>query len=220
MFPVSEQTPSSLRLGVILAGGKSLRFGSPKHLARVGGTQLVERAAEALQRAGARPVLITAPDGPDMSHLLPIRSDDPPGLGPIGGLHTGLTWARELGLRGTLCVACDLPFLSPALLRRLAELGERARDLVVAPESRGPLGVEPLCAWYPAAAGAEIERHLDREDRSLAALLDRLVVQRLPLAEVEAIGNPETLFMNVNTPADRLVAEAVDPKEGARNGGR
>lgn len=218
MFQVTEQTHSSLRLGAILAGGKSLRFGSPKQLARVGGTQLVERAADALRRAGARPVLVTAPDGPDMSHVLPCRSDVRPGLGPLGGLHTGLTWARELGLRGTLCVACDLPFLSPTLLRQLAEIGESTPDVVVAPESRGPLGIEPLCAWYPAAAAREIERRMDSDERSLADLLGSLPVQRIPLAEVEAIGDPVTLFHNVNTPADRAAAEAMNPEGGTRNG--
>jgi molybdenum cofactor guanylyltransferase len=216
----TEPTPSYLRLGVILAGGKSLRFGSPKPLARVGGTQLVERAADALRRAGARPVLITAPNGPDLRHVLPCRSDDRPGLGPIGGLHTGLSWARELGLRGMLCVACDLPFLSPVLLTRLAEIGERTTDTVIAPESRGPLGIEPLCAWYPTTALTEVERRLDGTGGALADLFASLRVQRFPLTEVEAIGDPAALFLNVNTAEDRAAAEAMAATGDASNGSR
>jgi molybdenum cofactor guanylyltransferase len=211
--------PANLRLGAILAGGRSRRFGSPKLLARVGGTRLIERVAEALRQAGARPVLITAAHATDLSHLLPCRADDTPGLGPLGGLHTAVSWARELGLRGTLCVAGDLPFLSPALLRRLAEIGEGGGDVVVAPSSSGPLGVEPLCAWYPASAVAEIELRLASDDRSLEGLLSVLPIHRLAADEVDRLGDASTLFHNVNTPADAEAAEVIIARQEGRNAG-
>lgn len=201
--------PSSLRLGAILAGGESRRFGSPKQLATVGGTRLVERVANAVARAGARPVLITGPGAPDLSHLLPCRSDARPGLGPVGGVHTALIWARELGVKGALCVACDLPFLPPPLLRRIAEIGESTSDVVVVPESSGPREVEPLCAWYPASAAQHVDSWLQSGHRSAAGLLATLELMRLPLREVLAFGDPAEIFLNVNTPADGERAAAL-----------
>jgi len=212
--------PGSLRLGVILAGGQSRRFGSPKALAMIGGVTLVERVARPLMQAGARPVLITGPHLPDLSHLLPCRSDLRPGLGPLSGLHTALVWARELGLSGTLCVACDMPFLSAGLLRRIAELGEASHDTVIVPESGGPRGIEPLCAWYPASAARVVLRQLESEVRTMAALLAQIRFQVLPLAEVAAFGDPARLFYNVNTveDRDRFGPAMLDAEEGNGRG--
>lgn len=210
MLHFSAPEPSSiLRVGAILAGGRSRRFGSPKQVASIGGVRLVERVAAAVRSASATPVAIVAADSPDLSHLLPCRSDLHPGRGPLGGVHTALLWARELGLRGLLCVACDLPFLPPALLRRLMELGEERGDRAVVPESAGPLGIEPLCAWYPTAAIAEITRRESSGDLSLAGMLEVLDVRRVPLRDLTDIGDPARVFLNVNTPQERSAAEAM-----------
>lgn len=211
---------SSLRLGAILGGGRSRRFGSPKVLAVVGGVPLVERLAKRVREAGASAVLITAPHLPDLSHILPCRQDLRPGLGPLSGLHTALLWSRELGLSGTLCVACDLPLLPSALLRSIAEVGERTPDTVIAPESSGPLGLEPLCAWYPASAACEVEKRLDADERSMSDLLSRLDVQTIPLTELATFGDPATLFLNVNTEADadRAGTLTLDAEEGNGRG--
>ena len=195
--------PSALRLGAVLAGGQSRRFGSPKQLAELDGARLIESVARAVRAAGAHAVAITAPDLPDLSHLLPCRVDVHPGRGPLGGVHTAVVWARELGLTGTLCVACDTPFIPATLLRKIAEIGEAFPGSVVAAETADPRGLEPLCAWYPTAAIQEIEARLAETRLSLASLLEALPVRRIPLDEVRTHGNPEKSFFNINTPADR-----------------
>lgn len=209
---------SSLRLGAILAGGRSRRFGSPKVLAKVAGVPLVERIAIRVRQAGASAVLITGPHLPDLSHILPCRQDLKPGLGPLSGLHTALVWARELGLSGTLCVACDLPLLPSALLRSIAELGERTPDTVIAPQSSGPLGVEPLCAWYPTSAIRTVEQQLDAGQRAMSELLGQLAVQTIPLPELARYGDPSTLFLNVNTTDDATRAESLTLEAEEGNG--
>lgn len=220
MLHLPRQEPTStLRVGAILAGGRSLRFGSPKQLATVGGEQLVERVARSVRAAGITAVAITAADGPDLSHLLPCRVDGISGMGPLGGLHTALLWGRELGLRGVLCVGCDLPFLAPALLRRLVHLGESLLSAVVAPESRGPHGLEPLCAWYPTSTIDEVARRLEAGALSLSDLLAALEVRRLPVSELMEFGDPERIFHNVNTPAEGAAAEAMLAGEERRDGG-
>lgn len=203
MLHAFDGSSSTLRLGAILAGGRSRRFGSPKPFAELGGSLMVDRVATAVRGSGAHAVLISGPGVPDMRHLLPCREDARPGLGPLGGLETALEWAGELGLGGALCVACDTPFLVPALLRAMAERGEGARGRIVAPESEGPLGVEPLCAWYPVAALPEIRDRLHSHRLALAALLEAIPVDRIPIEEVRAHGDPGKIFLNINTVADR-----------------
>jgi len=52
-----------------------------------------------------------------------IRRDLQPGNGPLGGIHTGL---KTSGAEAEVFLACDMPFISPDLLRELlARLGPR-----------------------------------------------------------------------------------------------
>ena len=217
MLHTFDDSSSTLRLGAILSGGRSRRFGSPKALAELDGSLMVERVATAVRGSGAHAVLISGSGVPDMRHLLPCREDSRPGLGPLGGLETALDWAGELGLSGALCVACDTPFLAPALLRAVAERGEAGSGRVVAPESGGPLGVEPLCAWYPVQALPVIRDHLDSLRLGLAELLEALPVDRVALEDVRAHGDPARIFLNINTVADRdRAAEIVARERGTR----
>lgn len=192
--------------GAILAGGASRRFGAPKALASVGGRRIVERVRDALAEVAGEAVLIANEprlfDGVGME----LRGDAVAGVGPLGGIVTALRWAMERGHAGALCVACDMPFASAALLRTIAA---RAGDAVVVPESRGRRGVEPLCAWYPAACLPAAERLMAGGSWALHELLGAVPSVRIPLAEVERCGDPGILFLNVNTPADHELAERI-----------
>jgi molybdopterin-guanine dinucleotide biosynthesis protein A len=207
-------------LGVIVAGGGSTRFGSPKGLATVGGVPLLERVRRALSAVTAEVVLVANDPAPYADFGLPTRPDRRSGAGALGGLHTAASWAAEAGHAGALCVACDMPFVTAGLLRRLVERAG-AGDAVV-PESRGPRGVEPLCAWYGTAVLPAMEAALDRGDHRVIGFYDDVRIVRLPLAEVRTWGEPEVLFMNVNTPSELAAAEALwrnAPRDGGAAGG-
>jgi len=101
-----------------------------------------------------------------------------------------------------LLVACDLPFLTPALVRSVVDaLGVHA---ALAPARRGG-GVEPLCAAYRVEVLEAVERRLALEDRSLHALFRDVGGHVLPVA-AEGIADP---FLNVNTPDELGRAEAA-----------
>lgn len=196
-------------LGAILAGGASRRFGSPKALARVGGRMIVERVRGALAEVVDEVVVIANEPAIFADLGLPTRPDDVAGLGALGGIVTALRWAREEGRPGALCVACDMPFVAPALLRTLLDRADGAADAVV-PESRGRRGMEPLCAWYSVHALGAAEAMAASEERALHVFVDRVRTKRIPLAEVERVGDPEVLFLNVNTLEDHRRAMELD----------
>lgn len=216
--PAARTTAPSqyhLSLGAILAGGASRRFGSPKALAVVEGRPIIERVRDAMARVLPRVVLIANDPVPFAKLGLPIRPDDVPGLGALGGIRTALEWAREEHRPGALCVACDMPFLAPELLRLLLERAEGTGADAVAPESRGPRGVEPLCAWYSTACLDAIHEIAAEGRGAVAGILERVRTERIPLAEVERAGDPDVLFFNVNTSHDhsravRMAAEGAD----------
>jgi molybdopterin-guanine dinucleotide biosynthesis protein A len=190
--------------GVILAGGAASRYGGlPKGLERVGGRRIIDRVAEAL--ADVTDDLLLVANGPDAADWLPgVRTgaDIVPNAGGLGGIHASLLHARA----PVLVVAWDMPFVPPGLLARLRELGDSA-DVAV-PESGSRRGVEPLCAFYAPSCLPAIDRSLARNDLRVVGFHSSVRVARLPAVEVAAFGDPELLFMNVNTPDDLGVAEA------------
>lgn len=154
----------------IFVGGRSSRMGRPKGLlaAPSGSERLVERLARLGREVGLEPVLVgEAAPYEAVLPSLPRIGDDPAGIGPLGGLR-GLMRARPVAV----VVACDMPAVDAALLRRLAS----ARG-VVAP--RGERW-EPLCARYEAAlVSPAIEAALQDGEHSLQALLDRVGARAL-----------------------------------------
>jgi len=192
-------------LGAILAGGASRRFGSPKAVAEVHGRRIIERVRGVLAEAVDEMVLITNEPNLFAGIALPVRGDREPGLGPLAGVESALLRASERGAGGALCVSCDMPFLSAALLREIAARGGEARAVV--PESGR--GIEPLCAWYPVGARGQVTRLLASDDRSLRALLESIETVRMPVDEVRRFGDPEVVFFNVNTPGDLARAERI-----------
>jgi molybdenum cofactor guanylyltransferase len=190
--------------GVVLAGGAASRYGGlPKGLERVGGRRIIDRVADAL-RAVSDDLLLVANDPSAAGWLPGVRhaGDVLPGEGSLGGIHAALVHASS----PVLVVAWDMPFVPPALLTRLRELGQTADAAV--PESGSRRGVEPLCAWYAPACVPAIERSLAAQNRRVVAFFDAVRVARLPADQVAAFGDPEWIFMNVNTPDELVRAEA------------
>jgi molybdopterin-guanine dinucleotide biosynthesis protein A len=192
--------------GAVLAGGAARRYGGqPKGLVELGGRRILDRVVDALVAVtGTRPLLVAnAPDGAAWRPDLETVRDARPDCGSLGGIYTAVV----SGTGPVLCVAWDMPFVTAALLGALVE-GAAGCDVFL-PESDGRRGVEPLCAVYGPACGPAIERQLARGDLRAIGFHDEVKVGTLPLERVRALGDPEMLFFNVNTPADLVRAEAA-----------
>ncbi len=195
-------------LGVIMAGGGNRRYdGRPKALESVGGVRIADRVIAALREATAHVVMVTNDPDTFAGLGLQMRPDLRPGIGALGGIHTAVCWAEEAKCRAALVVACDMPFVPGGLLRRLADAA--GPGLVVAPASPSRRGLEPLCASYGVGCRPAIEAALARGDRHVTAFFDEVTVRTLPKDEVAAFGDPELIFLNVNTPQDKQRAEAI-----------
>jgi molybdopterin-guanine dinucleotide biosynthesis protein A len=192
--------------GAILAGGGATRFGGkPKGLEVVGGERILDRLVRVMTAAFDGPPLLVAnaPEAPEWRPGLRVVPDVRPGVGSLGGIYTAVVEAPA----PVVCVAWDMPFVSEALLRRLAD-GLREHDAFL-PESGGRRGVEPLCAAYGPACREAIAHSLDEGDLRAIAFHQRVRVGVLPLSEVGRFGDPERLFFNVNTADDLALTDAM-----------
>lgn len=189
--------------GVILAGGAASRFhGEPKGLERVGGVRIIDRVATALREATDRLLLVANdPRAADWLPGVPLAADRLTGQGSLGGIHGALVAAGG----SAIIVAWDMPFVPASLLRALRDAAGGA-DAVV-PESGSKRGLEPLCAWYGPGCIAPIEKRLAADDRRVIGFYEDVRLVRLPHSEVSRHGDPERIFMNVNTPDELEIAE-------------
>ena len=198
---------------MILAGGRATRYGGvPKGLERVGTRRIIDSVADALAESTDGLLLIA--NDPEADAWLPgvrCARDLRPDEGSLGGLHAALAHAGT----AVLVVAWDMPFVPASLLTELRSLGA-GHDAAV-PESGSRRGLEPLCAFYGPACLEAIERRLDAGDRRVIAFYEDISLARLPAERVARHGDPELLFLNVNSPDDLAFAERHAP--AAHGGG-
>lgn len=190
--------------GAVLAGGANARFGgAPKGLEIIDGRRVVDRVLDALAGVVDERFLITNdPAVRESVREVVSYADARPERGSLVGLHGALSHSRA----AALVVAWDMPFVSSLLLAHLRSIGEGAGAAAIPVGVAGP---EPLCAYYPRATLAHVERQLDAGDLRLSRLVATLDAPVLvPLEEVARFGPPELLFANVNTPADLAAARA------------
>lgn len=141
--------------GLVLAGGASSRMGRDKALLEYHGRPQVDWAVELLSRHCSKVFLSVRPGqsrGLAQGRHPEIR-DAHAGIGPIAGIAAAQAAHPEAAW---LVLACDLPFVSEAALRRL--VSARGADPVVAFRSSRDGLPEPLCAIYePSTRQAVLE---------------------------------------------------------------
>lgn len=171
--------------GVLLVGGRSRRFGSPKELARYGGETFAERAWRLLGEACDERFAVGG------AEPLPFETieDATLGGGPLAGIVAGLRAAQH---ETAVVVPVDTPLLTTAALHALADA---CRDVAICQSS-------PLPCAVARRVLPQLEDALTRGDLAL-----RAVFERLDTAVVEL---DERLLANVNEPADlqRLLESA------------
>jgi len=190
---------------IILAGGRSTRFGRDKAGELLRGRSLLQRVADRLDGLADEYVVVTAAGQqlPPVFASRPINvvEDRFPGAGPLGGLYTGLS---SMTATRAIVVACDMPLLKPSLLRLLLRLLP-GHDAVV-PSNGLP---EPLCAVYAASCLPAIEAQIEAASYKLTGFFDSVDVRFVEASEWQRIDPEGVSFLNVNTEEDLRRAEQL-----------
>jgi molybdenum cofactor guanylyltransferase len=169
----------------ILAGGLSTRMGRDKTRLRIGGRTMLTRVRQCARTALNLPSRI-------------IRKDAVARCGPLGGVVTALRTSRA---EAVLFLACDMPLVTPLLLRRLVRASRAGRSAAFTTH-RGRAG-------FPFIVGAKslpiVEQQIAAGEFSLQSLARKLRARRMP---VSAASNE---LLNVNTPAEAKRLRALTP---------
>ncbi|MCF6290447.1 MAG: molybdenum cofactor guanylyltransferase [Desulfobacterales bacterium] len=197
--------------GVILAGGRSSRFGRNKALAELSGRPLIEQVAATLCPLFPSCLVVTDTPGQYRFLDLPMINDVFPDKGPLAGIHAALEASGE---ERVFIAACDMPFLAPELVRYLCKLSRESDSLAVVPRlSRGP---EPLCAVYHRDAAGLFAHRLGRDLGSVADALARIQVRWVAEAELLSVVPDLKSFVNLNYPGELDAVQGPGPDKKTR----
>jgi molybdenum cofactor guanylyltransferase len=190
--------------GIVLAGGRSSRFGSDKLAAAIDGRPLLDLAIEGLAAVSDEVLVVV---GPGDDRVLPSstaalrRVVDPERHGgPLVGLLAGLEVADQPIV---VLAGGDMPSLSPAVLGAMIRTllaSEPGTDAIIL-ASRGDR--PPLPAVLRTGAATDVARRLVGDgERRLRSLFERLPTRALDEAEWRPLDPDGATLRDIDRPAD------------------
>ena len=180
-------------------------MGQDKRNLMISGTSLFNHGLHVLESVFSEIIIVFATMSQvvdTMSHR--VVTDLIPDKGSAGGLYTGLTYASN---PQAFAVACDMPFLNPAVIRKVCQLSD-SQDVTMVKLSNG---LHPMHSVYskqciPVLRDMINAGHLRIQD---LLLQKDLKTKLLGPEAVQEIDPQFKSFLNVNTPADFEIAERL-----------
>jgi CTP:molybdopterin cytidylyltransferase MocA len=185
---------------IVLAAGRSSRFGRPKALAAIGGTTFITQILRTLAAAGVSEiVVVTRPADAAMEqevaasgHVARIVVNLEPSRGQLSSLLAGLDAIDRPENGGAIVLLVDMPLVSASAIRRVIAAAQSSSAPIVRAVHAGRHG-------HPVVFKRETFEALRRADPAVGA---KAVVHAMQVEDVEI--------------ADRGVVEDVDTPEDYR----
>lgn len=180
--------------GIVLGGGQSKRMGQDKAQMPFAGETMLARVVRLVGEVADEVIVVTRHEGAPFLGL-PVRivHDSVEHQGPLAGIAAGLAASvSEL----SLVVACDMPLIRPAVLRRLVDVLGDADICVAVVDGQA----SPLCAVYRAGVAGVAQDLLAGGERRVMALLDRVQTKRVEAAMFRDLDPDLDSFVSCNTP--------------------
>jgi len=189
-------TTSSLSV-VILAGGRSSRFGRDKLAEPIDGRPLLTRAIDAVRPLATEILVVTSPEAaPVVAGDVRIVHDTVAFEGPLVGARAGIFAASESVV---LLVAGDMPDLVPAVLGSMVVV--LGSDDAVVLEHDGRARALPMVVRRDPALAA-IDRLVVQGERRLRALIDALRTRTIAESTWRTLDPDGDTLRDIDTEAD------------------
>ncbi len=176
----------------LLSGGKSSRMGEDKGLKSLSGKPMITYLLDTLRQLDIEPVIIAHHPG-YKSFGLTVIPDKIKDKGPLGGIYTALSHARET----VLIISADTPFVEPRAIEYL--IRHHIADRINVLDYKGK--IQPLCGLYPFQLLPKIESNLIANKLKM---MDFLAEHN---ANILSIPFESSGFRNINTPEEWSKAE-------------
>lgn len=199
--------------GIILAGGRSTRMGTPKALLEWHGSTLVQLAAETVTATVTGPVIVMRARGQFLPPLpAATRVLDDRGTGPLNAIEVGMAALDGHADRAIVC-AVDAPFLTSTFLDTLLEALTADADVAV-PFVQGRR--HPIPAAFRLTVRPSVTRLVADGEQSVRALIDGCRCVDVSEDRLRAVDPTLASLRNLNTPDDYEAARSESLVTGAR----
>jgi molybdopterin-guanine dinucleotide biosynthesis protein A len=201
MENVQEAVIDMKRFGsaIILAGGKSTRMGFDKQLLRLRERSLIEGLIRRLGGSFDETIVVT--NRPELYIGLAdkITGDIIPDMGPLSGIHAGLSAASS---EYSFVIACDMPQLNTKYIDYMMELLNKNESMACITKFGD--WIEPFNAFYSKALIDHIESFLMGGGKAVHRLLMNHNVEYIPEEVARGFSPDWGMFFNLNTREDLL----------------
>ena len=211
-MPAKNSTRAPLGAAV-LAGGQSRRMGTDKALLPLvpGGQPMLGVVLERISSVADDMIVVADEQARYAAFGVRVVPDLSRQVGALGGIQAAIAWSAH---EHCLVVACDMPFLSLPLLRRMAD-EPRDYDVLVPllpGESRqrdDGLVYQTLHAIYSKRCLPFIEKRIAEGRKQVVAFFEDVRVRTLDVVEISRWDPDLWSFFNANTPEAMLIAARV-----------
>lgn len=183
---------------VILAGGLSQRMGFDKQKLRVHDQALIKRQILILNKHFDH-IIVISNNELSLSYEdlrgVEVYKDILKGMGPLGGIHAGLTYSLNDMI---YVLACDMPNINEDYISYLSDQKDGYQAVV----SQFGQWIEPFHGFYHKSLIKPIERYLIKGKRSIFDLLKHQNTCYIPEEIVRNFTPDWDLFFNYNTRDD------------------
>ncbi len=180
--------------GIILAGGKNSRISMTKALIQMGDQTIIGRTVHLFQKLFDEVIIVTNQFENYFDLDTKLTKDLIPETGPLGGLYSGLMHSSS---DYCFVVACDMPFIDPAIILHLQNFTYAGIYDVIIPELKG--FIEPLYAFYSKRCISSIFDHINQQDFKIRSFYSCVKVKEVSCYKFQSI---ERAFFNINTRED------------------
>ncbi|MBI5324993.1 MAG: molybdenum cofactor guanylyltransferase [Ignavibacteriae bacterium] len=193
--------------GIILAGGKSTRMGQDKSFLKFGYHTVIEHDAELMKSIFHDVIIIT--NEPDKYKILGFKcyEDIFKGIGPLGGIHSGLTNSEnELNF----VISCDIPFITKEVIEFIISQQENYDAVITKADGY----IQQLCGLYrrkliqqilqlvQTDSEVETRNNIQHKRKCKVLSLIEMVNARIIDFETEYENYKPGTFFNINKPDD------------------
>lgn len=193
--------------GIILSGGKSKRMGLNKSFLRIGEQTVIERTVNLMKGLFKRVLLIT--NNPDEYNFLGLEifKDVYKNVGPLAGIHSGLTHSVT---NKNFIMSCDMPFVNEGVIEFI--LNYKTDSMITVAKADG--FIQQLCGLYSNKLLPEIDTLIEEDFNGAAerdlqkksgckvlTLVNKINAEIIDVAS-EYEEYEEGTFLNMNSPED------------------
>ncbi|WP_170008127.1 molybdenum cofactor guanylyltransferase [Bacillus fonticola] len=184
-------------IGVVLAGGKSSRYGKPKMFETYKGKQFYEHSVDALKDNSLAPIIISTNDQLSPSFQrddILLILEEQPHQGPLYAIYQVMSQVPDA--EWFFVLSCDIPFVTSTFVSKMIGYVDSDQYDAIVPIQSGRL--QPLLALYHRRNVKRIEQLLVEKQRKIRLLLDDVRTLTVPFPADDKV------FTNMNYQEDWL----------------